>query len=82
MKHVQDELAKSQRYHLRQLEDNLQKIRTYEEVIEDLKRRNEEHKAAITEIGVFLESLAQHDGSRIEPVENPFDTIIPVGDVK
>jgi chromosome segregation ATPase len=57
MKHVIDELQKSQRYHLRQLEENLNKMRSYEETIEDLKVRNESHKEAISEIRALLEQL-------------------------
>jgi prefoldin subunit 5 len=57
MEYVLDELQKSLKYHLRQLDENLNKIRTNEESIEDLKTRNERHKQAITEIGEHIESL-------------------------
>lgn len=57
MQYVLDELQKSLRYHLRQLEENLNKIRLYEETIEDLKTRNGKHKDAISEIGKHIESL-------------------------
>jgi cell division protein FtsB len=57
MEHVLDELQKALRYHLRQLDENLNKIRTNEESIEDLKTRNERHKQAITEIGEHIETL-------------------------
>jgi peptidoglycan hydrolase CwlO-like protein len=55
--YVVDELQKALKYHLRQLEENLNKVRTYEESIDDLKTRNERHKQAITEIGEHIESL-------------------------
>jgi hypothetical protein len=57
MEYVLDELQKSQKYHLRQLEENLNKIRLSEETVADLKIRNERHKQAITEIGEFIEKL-------------------------
>ena len=57
MRYVLDELQKSLKYRLRQLEENLHKVRVYEESIEDLKKRNEEHKAAITEIKEHVETI-------------------------
>ena len=57
MKYVTDELQKSLKYHLRQLEENLQKISTYEETINDLKSRNERHREAIEELGEYIEQL-------------------------
>ena len=57
MKHVLDELQKSQKYHLRQLEDNLRKIKLNEEANEVLKTSNEKHREAITEISKFIESI-------------------------
>jgi cell division protein FtsB len=57
MNYVVDELQKALKYHLRQLDENLYKVRTYEESIEDLKTRNERHKAAITEIKEHIETL-------------------------
>jgi cell division protein FtsB len=57
MEYVLDELQKALKYHLRQLDESLGKIRAYEETIEDLKTRNERHKAAITEIGNHIEQL-------------------------
>jgi hypothetical protein len=59
MQFVLDELQKSQKYHLRQLEENLNKIRLSEETIADLKTRNEKHKQAISEIGQFIERLEE-----------------------
>jgi signal transduction histidine kinase len=78
MKHVIDELQKSQRYHLRQLEENLNKIRTYEEAGEDLKVRNESHKEAISEIRSLLEQLekAEQDGNLIQPITKQSKDII------
>jgi len=57
LKHVLDELQKSQKYHLRQLEDNLRKIKLNEEANEVLKTSNEKHREAITEISKFIESI-------------------------
>jgi len=57
MNYVLDELQKSQKYHLRQLEENVRKIQLSEESIADLKVRNEKHRQAISEIGQFIESL-------------------------
>jgi hypothetical protein len=47
------------KYHLRQLDENLNKIRTYEGTIEDLKYRNESHERAIKEIGGHIEQLEE-----------------------
>jgi len=57
MRYVLDELQKSLKYHLRQMEDNVNKIKSYEEAADDLKTRNERHKEAITEIREHIESL-------------------------
>lgn len=59
MQFVLDELKKSMKYHLRQLDENLNKIRTYEETIQDLKHRNEQHERAIKEIGGHIEKLEE-----------------------
>jgi chromosome segregation ATPase len=57
MNYVLDELRKSLKYHLRQMEDNSNKISHYEEAQQDLKTRNERHKQAITEIGEHIEAI-------------------------
>jgi hypothetical protein len=57
MQHVIDELSKSHRYHLRQLDDNLNKIKFSEESIESLKQANLKHKEAIEQIETLLEQL-------------------------
>lgn len=57
MQHVIDELSKSHRYHLRQLDDNLNKIRLSEESIQSLTAANEKHKEAIEQIESFLDQI-------------------------
>lgn len=57
MEHVKKELHDGLKYHLKQLEDNLNKIRINEESTKDLETRNERHKEAITEIKFYLEAL-------------------------
>lgn len=47
-----DELYRSRKYHLKQLEENLQSIRSKEEAIEVLKVANEQEKQ-------FIEQLSQ-----------------------
>jgi hypothetical protein len=59
MEFIIDELKKSLKYHLRQLDENLKKIKSSEEVIEDLKYRNESHERAISEIGGHIEKLEE-----------------------
>jgi predicted RNase H-like nuclease (RuvC/YqgF family) len=81
VKHVVEELEKSCRYHLRQLEENLQKIRTYEETIKDLTHRNESHKEAITEIKVYLEQIEKAEELPLNlPLENNSNVIISGSD--
>jgi predicted RNase H-like nuclease (RuvC/YqgF family) len=81
VKHVVEELEKSCRYHLRQLEENLQKIRTYEETIKDLTTRNESHKEAITEIKVYLEQIEKAEELPLNlPLENNSNVIISGSD--
>jgi chromosome segregation ATPase len=80
VKHVVEELEKSCRYHLRQLEENLQKIRTYEETIKDLTHRNESHKEAITEIKVYLEQIEKAEELQLHlPFEKESTPIISGG---
>lgn len=78
MSYVVDELQKSLRYHLRQLEENLNKMRLIEEQSEDLKMRNERHRQAITEIGGHIESIEKGllSGNSTSPVETNSDSII------
>jgi prefoldin subunit 5 len=59
MEFILDELKKSLRYHMRQLDENLTKIRNYEGTIEDLTHRNENHERAIKEIGNHIEKLEE-----------------------
>jgi prefoldin subunit 5 len=65
-----DELRRTQKYHLRQLEENLQKIKSYEEAIEVLKKGNEKHRETLEQIGQALEVLEKADGGQ---------TILPIG---
>ncbi|MEK4666527.1 hypothetical protein [Niallia sp. FSL R7-0271] len=60
MKIIIEELTKSQRYHKRQMEDNLQQIKNKEESIEILKVANEKHVAAISEIDNYIGKLQEH----------------------
>jgi hypothetical protein len=59
MQHVLDELRKSVKYHIRQLEENCQKIKLNEESNALLKEKNEKHREAISEMSHFIESLQQ-----------------------
>ena len=59
MQHVLDELQRATKYHLRQLEENVQKIKNSEELIADLKQRNFKHMEAIKEFNRFIESIKQ-----------------------
>jgi repressor of nif and glnA expression len=61
MQYVVDELTKSLRYHMRQLDENLQTIKHREESIEKLKEGNEKHKQAIEEIEFYLDQLEKTD---------------------
>jgi uncharacterized protein Yka (UPF0111/DUF47 family) len=65
------ELYRTQKYHLRQLEDNLSKIKSYQEAIETLKQGNETHRKTIEEIGQAIEMLEKADGlPTVLPVES------------
>ncbi len=57
MEHVKKELHDGLKYHLNQLESNLNKMRLNDENNKDLESRNEKHKEAITEIKFYLEAL-------------------------
>jgi len=57
MQFVIDELSKSLRYHIRQLDENLNKIESSEQSIEMLKEKNLDHHKAIEEIEFYLEQL-------------------------
>jgi ATP:corrinoid adenosyltransferase len=61
MQYVVDELTKSLRYHMRQLEENLNKIKQREESIESLNEGNEKHKQAIEQIEFYLDQLEKSD---------------------
>jgi uncharacterized protein Yka (UPF0111/DUF47 family) len=79
---VKDELRKTQRYHLRQLEDNLHKIKSYEEAIEALKQGNEKHRETLEQIGQALDLLEKADGLPTGlPVESDSMDSIPQKEV-
>lgn len=52
-----EELCRSQKYHQRQLEENLQSIRSKEEAIELLKQSNEKHIQIINQINALIEQV-------------------------
>lgn len=52
-----EELFRSQKYHLRQLEENLQQIKQKEETIELLKEKNKEHELIIDQINDVIEAV-------------------------
>jgi prefoldin subunit 5 len=82
MKLVIDELRRTQKYHLRQLEENLQKIKSYEEAIEVLKQGNEKHRQTLEQIGQALEVLEKADGGQtILPIGNDYTTSLPQKEV-
>jgi tRNA nucleotidyltransferase/poly(A) polymerase len=82
MKLVIDELRRTQKYHLRQLEENLQKIKSYEESIEVLKQGNEKHRQTLEQIGQALEVLEKADGGQtILPIRNDYNDSIPQKEV-
>lgn len=49
-----DELKRSQKYHIRQLDENLNEIRSKEEAIEMLKKSNEKHIQIIEQIDQLI----------------------------
>jgi uncharacterized alpha-E superfamily protein len=57
MKLVLDELKKSLRYHQRQLQENLDKIKSNEESNVMLKEKSKVHEATIEEIEKVIEGL-------------------------
>jgi uncharacterized protein Yka (UPF0111/DUF47 family) len=57
MKLAIEELYRSQKYHQRQLEENLQSIRSKEEAIELLKQSNEKHIQVIDQINALVEQI-------------------------
>jgi repressor of nif and glnA expression len=61
MQYVVDELTKSLRYHLRQLEENINKIERSEESIAMLKEKNLDHHKAIEEIEFYLDQLEKSE---------------------
>jgi flagellar motility protein MotE (MotC chaperone) len=58
---IVDELFRSQKYHIRQLQENLNDIRNKEESIEMLKKANEKHKNIIEAIDQHIEKLKEGD---------------------
>jgi prefoldin subunit 5 len=80
---VIDELRRTQKYHLRQLEENLHKIKSYEEAIETLKKGNENHRQTLEQIGQALDLLekVEQDGHLIQPIGNDYENSIPQKEV-
>ncbi|MDP4105311.1 MAG: hypothetical protein Q8935_10170, partial [Bacillota bacterium] len=79
MELVIDELRRTQKYHLRQLEENLQKIKSYEEAIEVLKQGNEKHRETLEQVGQALEILEKDSDLEIElPFEHNSTDSIPL----
>jgi flagellar motility protein MotE (MotC chaperone) len=58
---IMDELFRSQKYHIRQLQENLNDIRNKEESIELLKKANEKHLSVIEAIDQHIEKLKEGD---------------------
>jgi hypothetical protein len=52
-----EELYRSQKYHYKQLEENLQSIRNKEEAIELLKQSNQRHVQIIDQINALIEQV-------------------------
>lgn len=52
-----DELYRSRKYHLKQLEENLQSIRSKEEAIDGLKVANEKEKQTIEQLSQAIEVI-------------------------
>lgn len=65
---VIDELRRTQKYHLKQLEENLQSIRNKEESIEMLKAANEKHRETLEQIGEAVKKL-EKDIAATMPIE-------------
>ncbi|WP_445505792.1 hypothetical protein [Niallia sp. 03091] len=61
MEIIIDELVRSQRYHQRQLDENIQQIRNKEESIAVLKNANETHIKVLNELGQFIDKLKSED---------------------
>lgn len=71
MKYVIDELTKSLRYHRRQMDENVNKIRHSEESIAMLKESNVKHSQAIEEIENHLDELEKAAERQLDqPIEN------------
>lgn len=65
-----DEIYRSRKYHIRQLEENLQEIRNKEEVISFLKTSNEKHIQIIEQLSQAMELIKMDmDLSPSIPVE-------------
>jgi prefoldin subunit 5 len=73
MKHVINELRKSQKFHLRQLEENINKIKFHEEAIETLKNGIEQDREALVQIGEALEILEKGICDQTETQKKMFD---------
>ena len=71
MQYVIDELTKSLRYHRRQMDDTLNKIKNSEESIAMLKESNQKHTQAIEEIANHLDQLEKAVERQLDqPIEN------------
>jgi hypothetical protein len=57
MEIILDELTRAQKYHIRQLQENLNDIRNKEESIQLLKKANEKHLSIIEAIDQHIEKL-------------------------
>jgi prefoldin subunit 5 len=78
MNHVIKELQRTQAYHLRQLEENINKIKFHEEAIEALKAGIEQHRETLQQIREALEILEKGIGGETEnPQENVCTGSIP-----
>jgi uncharacterized coiled-coil protein SlyX len=78
MNHVIKELQRTQAYHLRQLEENINKIKFHEEAIETLKNGIEQHRETLAQISEALEMLEKGIGAQPEnPQENVCMDTIP-----
>jgi prefoldin subunit 5 len=80
---VLDELIKAQRYHLKQLEENVNKIKFHEEAVVTLKKGNENHRQILEQIGQALDILekVEQDGRLIQPIGNDYTDSIPQKEV-
>jgi chromosome segregation ATPase len=76
---VIDELRRTQKYHLRQLEENINKIKFHEEAIETLKNGIEQHRETLQQIREALEILEKDIVSPMPIKKESTDIITEVG---